>query len=159
MADRTETAVFAAGCFWGVEQSFRDIDGVVDTEVGYTGGTTAEPTYEQVCGKRTGHAEAVRVVFDPARISYERLVDAFWDLHDPTQVHRQGLDVGSQYRSAIFVADAGQRAVAEASRAAHQREFHGDIATEIADAGPWWPAEEHHQRYVEKRRRGILRRR
>lgn len=155
MAD-SETAIVAAGCFWGVEQSFREIEGVTETEVGYTGGTTVNPTYEQVCSKTTGHAEAVRVVFDPGRVSYRQLLDAFWEMHDPTQVNRQGADVGSQYRSAIFVLDPGQREAAETSRADRQPEFHNGIATEVTDAGTFWPAEDYHQQYVEKRRRGIL---
>lgn len=149
----TETAVFAAGCFWGVEQVFRDTDGVVATEVGYTGGHVENPTYEQVCRKSTGHAEAVKVEFDPALVSYEKLLEIFWASHDPTQVNRQGPDVGDQYRTAIFTVNDAQREAAEKSRAAedasgrHAR----PVATKIEPLGPWWRAEEYHQQYFEKK--------
>ncbi|MAW81091.1 MAG: peptide-methionine (S)-S-oxide reductase [Parvularcula sp.] len=149
----TETAVFAAGCFWGVEQVFRETDGVVATEVGYTGGHVENPTYEQVCRKGTGHAEAVKVEFDPAVVSYEKLLEIFWASHDPTQVNRQGPDVGDQYRTAIFTVNDAQREAAEKSRAAedasgrHAR----PIATKIEPLGPWWRAEEYHQQYFEKK--------
>ncbi|MEZ5892777.1 MAG: peptide-methionine (S)-S-oxide reductase MsrA [Parvularculaceae bacterium] len=148
----TETAVFAAGCFWGVEQVFRDTKGVLATEVGYTGGHTEEPTYKQVCAKNTGHAEAVKVEYDPNVVSYDQLLEIFWASHDPTQVNRQGVDVGDQYRTAIFTLNAGQAAAAEASRKAeaasgrHAR----PIATKIEPLGPWWKAEEYHQQYFEK---------
>ncbi len=143
-------ATFAAGCFWGVEHAFRQVDGVVNVEAGYTGGHTPEPTYEQVCGNRTGHAEAVRVEYDESRVSYEELLDVFWAIHDPTQLNRQGPDVGSQYRSAIFWHDARQRAKAEVSEARLQASarFHGAIVTELAPAGPFYRAEEYHQQYV-----------
>lgn len=149
----TELATFAAGCFWGVEQAFRETEGVIATEVGYTGGHKNNPTYEEVCRKGTGHAEAVRATFDPAIISYEKLLDVFWTIHDPTQVNRQGPDVGMQYRTAIFTHSDEQAAVAAASRAAedasgrHAR----PIATTIEPAGKWWKAEEYHQQYFEKR--------
>ena len=147
----TSQATFAAGCFWGVEACFRDLEGVVDTRVGYTGGTVPNPSYEQVCGHRTGHAEAVRVTFDPERISYEQLLAAFWRMHDPTTPNRQGWDVGDQYRSAIFVADGGQRRAAIASRAHEQEALVHPIVTELTDAGEFYDAEEYHQRYFERR--------
>lgn len=146
------TALLAAGCFWGVEEAFRIVPGVLSTEAGYTGGRTKYPSYEDVCTGTTGHAEAVRVTFDPTVISYEQLLDVFWECHDPTQVNRQGPDVGDQYRSAIFVLDADQRHAAEASKAArsasskHKR----PLATEITDAGEFWRAEEYHQQYAMK---------
>jgi peptide-methionine (S)-S-oxide reductase len=153
MNDRHETAIFGAGCFWGVEEAFRRIEGVVDTTVGYAGGHTANPSYREVCSGRTGHAEVVRVAFDPARVSYRELLEAFWSLHDPTQVNRQGPDVGSQYRSLILVGSPEQEAAARESRSALEssRQFPGRIATEIEEAGPFWTAEEDHQRYLEKR--------
>ncbi|WP_184431604.1 peptide-methionine (S)-S-oxide reductase MsrA [Roseospira goensis] len=149
----TRFATFGAGCFWGVELAFRNVDGVVATTVGYAGGHVAQPTYHMVCSDTTGHAEVVRVEYDPAAVSYARLLDVFWQAHDPTQVNRQGPDVGSQYRSVIFVHDAEQRAAAEASKAdqdasgRHRRR----IATQIEPAGDFWPAEDYHQQYLEKR--------
>ena len=153
MNDRRETAIFGAGCFWGVEEAFRRIEGVVDATVGYAGGHTENPTYREVCSGSTGHAEVVQVTFDPARVSYRDLLDAFWSLHDPTQVNRQGPDVGSQYRSLILVNSPGQEAAARESKAALEasRRFPRPIATAIEPAGPFWPAEEYHQRYLEKR--------
>lgn len=148
-----EKATFAAGCFWGVEAAFRRIEGVARTQVGYTGGTTENPTYEQVCGHGTRHAEAVEVEFDPERVSYDRLLDAFWAEHDPTQVDRQGWDVGDQYRSAIFFHSPEQEAAAAASRAREQPRHRKPIATEITEATTFWPAEDYHQRYLEKRGR------
>ena len=147
------TATFAAGCFWGVEAAFRRLDGVIDTCVGYTGGTTPDPTYEDVCSGRTGHAEAVRITYDPQRISYEALLDTFWAIHDPTQRDRQGPDVGPQYRSAIFTHDAAQDAAARASKAQQEASgrFARPIVTEIVPAGAFYRAEEYHQRYLEKR--------
>ena len=142
--------MFAAGCFWGVEADFRRVQGVRDAEVGYTGGTTADPTYRQVCTGSTGHAEAVRVTFDPAQVSFERLLEVFWTIHDPTTPNRQGPDVGTQYRSAIFATTAAQRAAAEAARAAAQARFKRPIVTEIVAAGPFYRAEDYHQRYFEK---------
>ena len=154
------TATFAAGCFWGVEAEFRKLDGVTDTQVGYTGGQTPNPTYDAVCTGRTGHAEAVQVTYDPARIGYGDLLRAFWDVHDPTQVNRQGPDVGTQYRSAIFVHDAEQRHLAEESKAAEEASgrYRRPIATEIVEIGTFWPAEDYHQQYFEKKRglRGFL---
>ena len=149
----TETATFAAGCFWGVEQAFRGVKGVVDTEVGYTGGQTDNPTYEEVCRKGTGHAEAVRVTFDPAVISYDELLALFWKIHDPTQVNRQGADLGDQYRTMIFTHSDEQHEAALASRGAEARsDRHAKpIATMIEALGPWWKAEDYHQQYFEKR--------
>ncbi len=146
-------ALFASGCFWKPELAYRKLDGVTDTAVGYSGGHTANPSYEQVCEGGTGHAETVRVEYDPAKISYEQLLDVFWSLHDPTQVNRQGPDVGSQYRSAIFTLDEEQRAAAEASKAALQASgrYTKPVATEIAAAGDFWTAEAYHQQYLEKR--------
>ena len=145
-----QTAIFAAGCFWGVEADFRDIPGVLDAEAGYTGGITENPSYREVCTGRTEHAEAVRVTFDADVVSYETLLDAFWDLHDPTQVNRQGPDVGTQYRSAIFYADDAQREAAQASKARAQTRFSRPIATQILPAAPFFRAEDYHQRYLEK---------
>lgn len=149
-------ATFAAGCFWGVEESFRRVPGVTATLVGYTGGSTPEPSYEQVCSGRTGHAEAVRVEYDPQQVSYDALLEVFWTSHDPTQKDRQGFDVGTQYRSAIFPHDAEQRAAAERSLKENDSSgrFPRPIATEIVDAEPFYPAEEYHQQYMAKRGRG-----
>ena len=147
-----EKAMFGAGCFWGVEAAFREVKGVVDVAAGYSGGTLDNPTYRDVCGKTTGHAEVVEVTYDPAEVSYERLLDVFWGCHDPTQVNRQGPDVGSQYRSAIFTHTPEQQAAAEASKkkledaGTHDR----PVATEITPASTFWRAEESHQRYFEK---------
>ena len=149
----TQKAVFAAGCFWGVEAKFRAVPGVADARSGYAGGRLENPTYRQVCGGDTGHAEAVEVIFDPAAVSYHQLLEVFWNLHDPTQKNRQGPDVGSQYRSAIFFHGEAQRAAAEESRDREQERRSRPIATEIAAAGIFWPAEDYHQRYLEKRRR------
>ncbi len=151
-APRTETAVLAGGCFWGVEHLMRELPGVVDTEVGYTGGTVADPTYEQVCTGRTGHAEAVRVVFDPAVVSYEEVLRYFFRLHDPTTPNRQHNDVGTQYRSAIFVTSEAQRRIAERVRAEVDAsgKWPRPVVTEIAPAGPFYPAEAYHQDYLEK---------
>jgi peptide-methionine (S)-S-oxide reductase len=145
------TASFGAGCFWQVEVEFRNTEGVLDAVVGYMGGELENPTYEQVCTDRTGHAEVVEVKFDPDEISYEDLIDVFWRLHDPTQLNRQGPDVGTQYRSAIFVYDDEQRAVAEASKANAQERYSKPIATTIEPASTFWKAEDYHQRYLEKR--------
>jgi peptide-methionine (S)-S-oxide reductase len=150
--ETTQIATFAAGCFWGVEAAFRRLPGVLDATSGYEGGHTAGPTYREVCSDRTGHAEVVQVTFDPARIGYDRLLEEFWSLHDPTTPNRQGPDVGSQYRSAIFYHSEEQRLQAEASKARedasglHRR----PIVTEIIPAQPFYPAEDYHQRYFEK---------
>ena len=149
----TETATFAAGCFWGVEAAFREIPGVSDAAVGYMGGRTENPTYEDVCSKTTGHAEVVQVQFDPGVVSYDALLNAFWNMHDPTQLNRQGPDVGEQYRSAIFFHSPEQESAARASKAALERSGrHGrPIVTEITPAGPFYRAEEYHQQYLAKR--------
>jgi peptide-methionine (S)-S-oxide reductase len=145
-----QRATVAAGCFWGVEASFREIEGVVETRVGYTGGRSADPTYEQVCSGDTGHAECVEVRFDPELVSYDDLLDAFWSMHDPTTRDRQGWDFGSQYRSAIFVHDPEQERLAIASRDRHQGSLRRPIVTEIVPASRFYDAEEYHQRYFEK---------
>jgi peptide-methionine (S)-S-oxide reductase len=149
----TEQATFAAGCFWGVEAMFRSLDGITGTSVGYTGGTVPNPTYRQVCGSRTGHAEAVRVTYDPALISYETLLQAFWSGHNPASRNRQGLNIGSQYRSAIFTHSPEQETAARETREQQQallRWPRRTIATRIEPAGPFYEAEEYHQRYLEK---------
>ena len=146
-------ATFGAGCFWGVESAFRGLDGVTATSVGYAGGDRANPTYEQVCSGRTGHAEVVRVEYDPARVSYDALLDTFWHSHDPTQLDRQGPDVGKQYRSVIFCHSPEQERTARESKAredASGRHRRG-IATAIEPAGEFWIAEDYHQQYFEKR--------
>lgn len=153
----TETATFAAGCFWGVEVEFRNTPGVTDAQVGYVGGRTDNPSYQDVCSGTTGHAEAVEVTFDPIEISYGELVDAFWSLHDATQMNRQGWDVGSQYRSAIFTHSAEQAEAAAESKARAQARFSKPIATEITDASTFWPAEEYHQQYLVKNGRATCR--
>jgi len=145
-----ERATFAAGCFWGVEATFRAIPGVLQTAVGYTGGHVPSPTYRQVCGHRTGHAEAVEVWFDPAQVSYTQLLETFWRSHNPTTRHRQGLDIGSQYRSAIFYHGAAQEALATESRDLEQKSRRRQIVTEITPASAFYRAEEYHQRYLEK---------
>jgi len=150
----TEIAEFALGCFWGEERTFWRTPGVVSTAVGYEGGFTPNPTYEEVCSGRTGHSEAVRVVFDPAKVSYADLLKVFWESHDPTQGMRQGNDVGTQYRSGIYTYDEAQKAAAEASLAAYQQALTkaglGTITTEIAPAGPFYFAEDYHQQYLAK---------
>jgi len=159
-----ETAIFAAGCFWGVEAEFRRADGVTGTRVGYTGGRTEHPTYRQVCGHRTGHAEAVEVTFDPEQVSYEELLERFWAAHDPTTRNRQGVDIGSQYRSAIFFTSPEQEAAATRSRDEQQAQLEHNggrgllkhrrrIVTQIEPAATFWPAEDYHQQYLEKRGR------
>lgn len=146
----TEKATFAAGCFWGVEASFRQLPGVIEAISGYTGGATEHPTYRAVCGHGTGHAEAVEVTYDPERISYAQLLGTFWQIHDPTQLNRQGPDVGDQYRSAIFTHSPEQQHLATASREAEQAKHARPIVTQIGTAPTFWPAEEYHQRYAEK---------
>ena len=145
-------ATFGAGCFWGVEAAFRQLNGVVDVGCGYSGGSVPDPTYEMVCTGRTGHAEVVQVDFDPTVVSYDALLELFWTIHDPTQVNRQGPDVGTQYRSAIFTDNADQEAAARTAKeqAEQSGRFRRPIATEIASAGIFYRAEEYHQRYFEK---------
>ena len=147
-----EKATFAAGCFWGVEAAFRTVPGVLDAVSGYIGGTTDAPTYKEVCSGRTNHAEAVEVTFDPAIVSYQRLVELFFQLHDPTQVNRQGPDIGTQYRSAIFTHDAQQKQIAEATieQLSASGKYSRPIATQVQEAPAFWRAEEYHQRYFEK---------
>lgn len=153
---REEQAIFAAGCFWGVEAAFRKVKGVISTEVGYTGGHTEHPTYGEVVTGMTGHAESVRIIFDPEVVSFRDLLEVFWSIHDPTQLNRQGPDYGTNYRSAIFYLDPEQKTLAEESR---ERLFRSGrlggrpIVTEIVPAGPFYPAEEYHQQYYEKRGR------
>ena len=149
-----EKAIFAAGCFWGVEHELRQVPGVVDAACGYVGGHHDDPSYEDVCSGRTGHAEAVEVAFDPSVVSYGQLLDKFWRMHDPTTLNRQGPDIGTQYRSAIFATTAEQRALAEESKTEAQKSFGKPIVTEIEPASTFWRAEEYHQRYFD--RRGIL---
>lgn len=161
MTEKTETATFAAGCFWGVEAAFRKVDGVVSTSVGYIGGQVENPTYEQVCSGRTGHAEAVQVIFDPERVSFSDLMWVFWKTHDPTTKDRQGPDVGTQYRSAIFFHSPEQEQAARESVTDVESSVTSGVpvVTEIAPAGQYWPAEDYHQQYFEKMgaRGGIFR--
>ena len=156
--DGVQTAVFGMGCFWGAERIFWEAPGVYTTAVGYAGGFTPNPTYEEVCSGRTGHTEAVLVAFDTAKTSYEEMLKLFWEGHDPTQGMRQGNDVGTQYRSAIYYADETQRQAAEASRDAYEAMLkqagHGEITTEIAKAGPFYYAEDYHQQYLAKNPNG-----
>jgi peptide-methionine (S)-S-oxide reductase len=147
----SEQATFAAGCFWGVEAEFRRIEGVTATTVGYTGGTAPDPSYKQVCTGRTGHAEAVQVEFDPSQVSYDELLDAFWRMHNPTQLNRQGPDFGTQYRSVIFFHTPEQEVAAKNSREKAQENHRRQIVTEITEASEFYPAEDYHQRYLEKK--------
>jgi len=151
--EQTEKATFGAGCFWGVEAAFRQLPGVISTQVGYAGGTLENPTYRDVCSDRTGHVEVVEVTYDPARVAYGDLLRIFWENHDPTQVNRQGPDVGTQYRTVIFYHSPEQRAAASASKAdlERARKYGRPIATQIEPAGPFYRAEEYHQQYLEKR--------
>ncbi len=151
---KTETAIFAAGCFWGVEHKFRQVPGVISTVVGYTGGHVENPTYKQVCSYKTGHAEAVKITFDPSQVSYEKLLEIFFNLHDPTQVDRQGWDVGSQYRSAIYYNSTEQKETAEKmlKKLESSSRFKKPIATQIVPAPEFYEAEEYHQQYYEKRK-------
>lgn len=148
-----ETATFAAGCFWGVEESFRQVPGVLETAVGYLGGHTANPTYKDVCTDETGHAEVVQVAFDPSKVSYDKLLDVFWSAHDPTTLNRQGPDIGTQYRSAIFFHSPDQARQARASKEKVQAsgKFRRPVVTEITAASTFYPAEDYHQKYLAKR--------
>jgi peptide-methionine (S)-S-oxide reductase len=149
----TELATFGAGCFWGVEAAFQRVPGVIDTAVGYSGGAMPNPTYKDVCTDETGHAEVVQVAFDPAKVTFEQILDVFWQVHDPTQVNRQGPDFGAQYRSAIFFHSPEQEAIAKKSRTAldASKKLKRPIATEIAPAATFYRAEEYHQKYLQKR--------
>jgi peptide-methionine (S)-S-oxide reductase len=145
-------ATFAGGCFWGMEKFFWDLEGVVSTRVGYTGGSTQDPSYDEVCSGRTGHAEAVEITYDPSKISYEKLLLVFWQYHDPTTLNRQGPDIGSQYRSAIFFHDQEQERAAKNDKGLLEKErvFKGPIVTQIVHATEFYPAENHHQKYLKK---------
>jgi peptide-methionine (S)-S-oxide reductase len=146
-------ATFGAGCFWGVEAAFRQLDGVTRTRVGYSGGHSENPTYEDVCSHTTGHAEVVEVTYDPERVSYEELLDVFWHKHDPTQLNRQGWDIGDQYRSVVFVHDDEQREAALRSKAGEQARWSAPIVTQVEPAETFYEAEDYHQQYLEKRGR------
>lgn len=148
----TQKATFGAGCFWGVEAAFRKVEGVVDVTVGYSGGTLENPSYGDVCTGTTGHAEVVEVEYDPSRVSYEELLEVFWENHNPTTLNRQGPDVGTQYRSAIFFHTPEQEATARASKERAQERFKNPIVTEIAPVSEFYRAEEYHQQYFEKHR-------
>jgi len=153
MEEKGKIAIFGAGCFWGVESAFRDVPGVVDVAVGYAGGAVPKPDYRAVCTGKTGHAEVVQVKYDPARVSYQQLLEVFWQIHDPTTLNRQGPDVGTQYRSIIFYSDDHERIAAEESkrRLDQSGKFARPIVTQIAPAAEFYRAEEHHQRYYERR--------
>ena len=148
-----QKATFAAGCFWGVELAFQQVKGVIETSVGYTGGQTQNPNYEQVCTGRTGHAEAVEVHYDPEIVSYSELLDVFWKKHDPTTLNRQGPDIGTQYRSAIYFHDEEQKRLAEESKKNLEDSgiYRNPIVTEITESSKYYPAEDYHQKYLEKR--------
>lgn len=154
---KTEKATFAAGCFWGVEAEFRRIKGVVATSVGYCGGNAKNSSYEEVCTGRTGHAESVQVEYDPSKVSYEGLLKVFWKIHDPTTLNRQGPDIGTQYRSAIFYHNEEQKQAAIKSKEELQKKYKDKIVTEIVRAAPFNRAEEYHQRYLEKRGLAVCR--
>lgn len=153
LSQEPEEALFAAGCFWGVEKTFANTKGVIHTEAGYSGGFLKNPSYEQVCSGRTGHAETVHLVFDPSIVSYKELIEVFWDCHDPTSLNRQGNDIGSQYRSAIFFMNEEQQSIAELEKSklnAVLKDHGKSIQTEIKKAGPFYRAEEYHQKYWQK---------
>ncbi|MEZ5987528.1 MAG: peptide-methionine (S)-S-oxide reductase MsrA [Planctomycetota bacterium] len=153
MSERRERASFGAGCFWGVQARFDEVPGVVETTVGYQGGHTEAPTYEQVCAKRTGHAEVCEVVWDPERVTYDELLAAFWKMHDPTQLDRQGPDVGDQYRSVLFCTTEAQEHAARASLEAERAggRHRGEVVTRVERAPTFWPAEDYHQKYLARR--------
>jgi len=152
MGKNMQKATFGAGCFWGVEASFQKIKGVISTTVGYTGGKTKNPTYEQVCTDKTGHAEVVQIIFDPSVVSYEKLLGVFWSIHNPTQLNRQGLDIGTQYRSVIFYHSEEQKKIAEQSKQKQLLRYKKELTTEITPIKEFYPAEEYHQKYFEKNR-------
>ena len=145
-----EIATLAAGCFWGVEAAFKKIKGIEKTTVGYTGGKTKNPTYEQVCTNKTGHAEAIQLMYNPEEIKYYQILEIFWSIHDPTKLNRQGSDIGTQYRSAIFYHSEEQKKIAEQSKENKQKQYNKKIVTEIIPAQEFYPAEEYHQKYLEK---------
>ena len=149
--NKQETAIFAAGCFWSVQDAFDEAPGVISTRVGYTGGKTSNPTYKEVCTGDTDHAEAVEVTFDPKKGDYKQLLEAFWKMHDPTQLNRQGADIGTQYRSEIFYLNPEQKKIAEVSLKAHQNKINGNIMTKITPASHFFEAEEYHQHYHKKK--------
>ncbi len=150
-----EKATFGAGCFWGIEEKLRKINGVISTRVGYSGGTTKNPTYKDVCSSETGHAEVVEIVYDPSVVSYEELLNIFWDIHDPTSLNRQGWDIGTQYRSVIFYHNEEQKKTALLAKQKHEKAgtYKKPIVTEIKPVSEFFIAEEYHQRYVEKNKR------
>ena len=149
-----QKAIFAAGCFWGVEANFRKVEGVISTRVGYTGGSFSEPTYNDVCSHKTGHAEAIEIAFDPSKVTYDELLDVFWSIHDPTTLNRQGPDIGTQYRSIIFYINSEQKekALNSKTRLEASKRYKRAIVTQIVSASDFWEAEEYHQQYVEKRK-------
>ncbi len=153
-----QKAIFAAGCFWGVEANFREIEGVISTRVGYTGGSFSKPTYKDVCSYKTGHAEAIEIAFDPLKVTYDELLDVFWSIHDPTTLNRQGPDIGTQYRSAIFYINSEQKekALNSKTRLEASKRYKRAIVTQIVSASDFWEAEEYHQQYVEKRKNKIF---
>jgi len=153
-----QKAIFAAGCFWGVEANFRKVDGVISTRVGYIGGEFSNPTYKDVCSHKTGHAEAIEILFDPSKVSYNTLLDIFWSTHDPTTLNRQGPDIGTQYRSAIFYLNSEQKEIALKSKAKLEetKRFDRPIVTQIVPVSDFWEAEEYHQQYVEKRDKRLI---
>lgn len=151
-----DTAIFAAGCFWGVQYYFDQVPGVIETEVGYIGGHTENPSYEQVCSHTTGHAEATKLTYDLKRVSYKTLLKQFFRMHDPTQLNRQGPDIGDQYRSAIFYLNDRQKTEAQqVINELNDKEYHGKIVTSLVKAGKWWPAENYHQKYTQKTGMGM----
>ena len=153
-----QKAIFAAGCFWGVEANFRKVDGVISTRVGYIGGNFSNPTYKDVCSHKTGHAEAIEIKFDPSKVSYDDLLEIFWNTHDPTTLNRQGPDVGTQYRSAILFLNSEQKEIAIKSKVKQEesKRFVNVIVTQIVPASDFWEAEEYHQNYIEKKQKRIL---
>ena len=153
MQNKTEKATFAAGCFWHVEAAFRNLEGVINATVGYTGGNFENPTYEEVCSDKTGHAEVVQIEYDPSKVRYKKLLDVFWKIHDPTQLNRQGPDIGAQYRSAIFYHNEKQKNAAVASKEKLEKsgKYNKPIVTEIKLASTFYKAEEYHQRYLDKK--------
>lgn len=150
-----QEAIFAAGCFWGVQFYFDQVPGVIETEVGYTGGHKKEPTYEDVCSHTTGHAEALKIIFDPKKVSYEMLLKHFFKMHNPTQLNRQGPDVGDSYRTAIFYTTEDQKKLAEKAKKAAQSDYKDPIVTQITKATEFWPAEDYHQKFAERTGRGM----